>query len=204
MGQRAVGAPLRLENRRMYRIRTQILNGQGGPWLSTMFFDEAAGTAQQAATAVGTFWGAIDNFLPSGLAWDVENEVVFVDEASGNPTGLVGVTGPTGTGTIGSEILPTATQVLIRWRTGTYLAGREVRGRTFIPGTTETDAVGGNPSAAMQLAFDAAGAALIADANSALVIWHRPGPGGSPPGSAFVVATATTWNRFAVLRTRRD
>lgn len=170
----------------------------GAPWLATHYFNDTAGTAAQAVTAVGTFWGAIDAFMDSEVDWTTGTEVETVDPVTGNVTAITSVTAATGSGALAVESLPRAAQGLIRWRTGDYIAGREIRGRTFIPGLAESTNDNGDLSAATVAAFNAAASALIADANSVLDIWSRKN------AVARAVVTGSTWSQYAVMRSRRD
>lgn len=186
----------------MYRVRTVFSGMQGSPWLNTLFFNEAGGTAQQAVTAVGTFWGAVDALIDSEVDWTTEPDVTLIDAVSGSPTGIVTTTPVTGTGSAVGDAVPAATQALVRWRTGAFPAGREVRGRTFVPALVEASNDNGKLLAASQTTIQTAAAALIADANSVLVVWKRPNP--PAIGSYANVIASSVWGDFAVLRSRRD
>lgn len=182
----------------MYRVRTVFTGVTGSPWLSTAFFDEAGGDASDAVAAVATFWSALDTRLHVDVAWSTEPDVEIVDEVTGNITGIIGVPPTAGTGALAGELAPPATQALVRWRTGSFVGGREIRGRTFIPGLNVTAIDDGNLAAAVQVVFQDAAAALIADVASILVIWSRAN------GAAAPVVSASVWSQFAVMRSRRD
>ena len=181
----------------MYRIRTIWTGPVGTPYLSTHYFNEGAGTAQQAADAVAAFWGAVDNFVNSACVWRVDNAVYTVNSGSGLATGISTVVGGTGTGSGAGDMLPLASQGVVQWRTGTFVGGREIRGRTFIPGISETYSVNA-PTSTVIAGVNTAAANLIADANSILDIYSKVGH------TETAVAAGTMWNQFAVLRSRRD
>ena len=184
----------------MFRVRTTFTGVTGSPWLSTFYFDsETSGTAQQAATAAGTFWGAVDAFMDNSITWATEPDVAIVNAATGNVTSAVGITPVIGSGAATSDPLPYANQGLVRWLSGVYVGGRQIRGRTFVPGICENSVgASGTLGATEVAAFTAAGTALIADANADLEIW-------SPTlGQSVTASIATTWSQFAVLRSRRD
>lgn len=182
----------------MYRVRTGFLGVQGSPWLNTLYFDDGGGTAQQAATAAGAFWEACDNMMKTDVAWATEADVALIDEATGQTTGITTTTPVTGVGDDSGNILPFATQGLARLRTGVFYNGREVRGRIFIPGTTETYQNSGRPDAAFTGTVDAAITALVGSANAQLVVWSRT------QQLSAVVSGGSCWSQFAVLRSRRD
>lgn len=179
------------------RLRTTWAGIGGTPFMSTMYFaGETQTAADEAASAVSAFWGAVDNLIDSGLAWTLVREVVQLDLATGLPEAMYTVAAATGTGSVSGNQVPFASQAIIRWRTGTFLGGRELRGRTFIPGLQGGSADGTVPSATIT-AFETAAAALIADADSEMVIWSRTKQAQAP------VASGTCWNQFGVLRSRR-
>ena len=182
----------------MYRIRTEFSGMQGAPWLSTMFFQEGGGTAQQAVTAVGVFWGAVDARIDTEVNWTTLADVETVEQTTGDVTAVTSTTPATGTGGEATSSLPPATQGLVRWRTGQYIAGREVRGRTFIPGLVIGTDDNGQVISTYMTTVNNAAAALIADANSALTIWSRAN------NLERVVTSGTMWAQYAVLRSRRD
>jgi len=184
----------------MLRVRTLFVGPSGTPWLNTMYFqhvteDQAAANA--AVAAVGAFWGAVDLRISTSVSWATEVDVVKMD-VNGVQELSFAVTPATGTGAATGDMLPAVTQGLLRWRTGTFINGREVRGRTFIPGLSEAQATLGVMDSACAGTINTAAAALIADANSTLIIWSRLLTLSS------TVSSGTAWNSFAVLRSRRD
>lgn len=187
-----------------YRVRTVFSGVPGTPWLSTMYFEEVGGTAQQAATAVGTFWGAVDALMSSTVSWTTEADVSTINDATGELTDITVTTPVTGAGAQAVTLGPIVAQALVRWRTGAFINGRNLRGRTFVPGLIESQSDAGRPDASVQATINTAAAALIADANSVLNIWHRPNPPGSATGAGEAVLSGLCWNQWASLRSRRD
>ena len=137
--------------------------------------------------------------LADELSWH-PNEVARVDPVTGDVIGLFAVTGSS----IGmddvAQALPWATQGLVRTRTGDYVGGREIRGRTFVPGPTEVSSDAGVPigayTSSVQTAFENFGTAA--------------GPAGgvgvySPTNGSFHFGELySVWDQWAVLRSRRD
>lgn len=182
----------------MYRVRTGITGGPGGPFLSTMFFDVIGGlTAANANAAAGAFWTAIKAVSSSALTFTTESEVATVDIATGQVTGLLPVTPISVVGVDPADPLPFATQALIRWHTGVFTAGREIRGRTFVPGATEQYNVSGVPRADYKAALDAAATTLIGAVGAELMTYSRKNHDAAP------VISGSTWSEWAVLRSRR-
>lgn len=186
----------------MYRVRT-TLSGPGGPYLSTMYFRVAAlgnaTEAQNAATAVGNFWNAVDFELSNTVTWVTQAEVAQVNEVTGDVVDAWAVTTQTGTGAKTGDILPTMNQALVRWNTNSFINGRRVQGRTYVPGMTEiNNTVTGGPNGSVTGLLGTAAAALIADANSELVVWSRRN------GVIRTVTSGTPLTTYAVLRSRRS
>lgn len=182
----------------MWRVRTAFSGPQGAPWLNTLFFDTAGGTAGQAVAAAGAFWGAVDAYISNSVSWGTENEVYSINEANGQPTAVTQVTSVTGTGSQVGPLLSRATQGLIRLGTGVFVNGREVRGRIFVPGMTTAALNNGAIDSGAASALDAAALALHTGPNATLVVWSRKN------GRMEGVIASSTWGQFAVLRSRRD
>jgi hypothetical protein len=183
----------------VFRVRTVFSGGQGTPYLSTFYFLPTSGkTAQMAVAATGAFWTAVKAHMANTLSFATEPEVVSIDAITGLATGSTAVTQVTGTGTSGGSPIAPATQGLVRWRTGVFTGGREIRGRTFLPGVTTGDNNAGVPIALYKTDINTAAAALIADANSDFCIWSKK-HANDPLATSGVV-----WTQFAVLRSRRD
>lgn len=181
----------------LWKVRTLWTGGPGGQLVSTMYFDTSGGTAAQAVTAVGTFWNAIKASIVDDLSFATDPNVFEIDEATGQPIGLQATTPVTAGCTQSGDPLPFMTQGVLQWRTGQFINGREIRGRTFIPGMSETNATGGVPLAALQTTINTAAAALIADGNSDLQVYSLK------YHNAQSVVSGTMWSQFGVLRSRR-
>lgn len=182
------------------RIRTTFTGSQGAPYVSTQYFAGSdSSAASLAASAVGAFWAALEPVMHNELDWNVEPFAEVINDATG---ALVGVNpiggGESGTGEVSGTPLPFATQGLLRLVTSTVVNGRVLRGRIFIPGTTEF--VGGNgvPEASYVTALNDAFDALDTAAAGALLVWSRT------HGTSAVVTGGQAWNQWAILRSRRD
>jgi len=103
----------------------------------------------------------------------------------------------TAAGTAAGDPLPQQTQGLINWHTLSFVAGREIRGRTFIPGPSESDSSAGIPTAAYQLILQNAANALVAESTANLFVWSKKLATIAEASSASV---APGWR---VLRSRR-
>lgn len=182
----------------MFRVRTIFSGVTGSPWVNTAFFNDSVGTAQDCVDAVGTFWGAVDALMDSSVTWLTNADVETVDAATGQVTAVTATTPAAGSGGGGASGLPIAAQGLVRWRTGDYVGGREIRGRWFIPGLAIGSNTDGVITPASVTIMQNAATALINDADTILNVWSRA------HNTARAVTSGSAWNQFAVLRSRRD
>lgn len=183
----------------MYRVRTVFTGVAGTPYYSNLYFAQEGGTVAQARAAVNAFWEANKALITQNLKWIIENEVPVIDEVLGEVLSVESdVTSYQSQGTRTETPIPYSNQVLARLRTGAFAGGREIRGRIFIPGFTQisqdSDGVVVSAAAGIQTNLNA----LIASANAQLVVWAKS------KGSYAVVNSGSVWNKFAVLRSRRD
>lgn len=184
----------------MLRVRVVFTSVLGGsPFLATHYFtgDDDQSGADAAVTAVGNFWGAADAVMDNETSWATESEVAVLDNA-GVLQGVLSTTPLTGVGAVAGSAVPKASQGLIRWMTNGFVGGRRLRGRTFIPSLTTGALNNGVLTPAAMTTLDAAAEALIADVNTTLAIWSKTN------SLSFPVVTATVWNEFATMRSRRD
>lgn len=182
-----------------FRVRTAIAGGSGGPQLSTMFFSNAGAlTAQNAASAVRAFWNDCKGEISSAYVMTVEPEVYVLDTATGQPLSVVSTTTTAVAGTDGGDPLPWATQALIEWPTGIFLGGRQVRGRTFIPGPTESKNTNGVPNGVIIANLNTAASNLVNDVLSDFQIYSRKN------GVIEQALAGSTWSKWAILTSRRQ
>lgn len=182
----------------MYRV-TQVATGvAGSPYYLTGHFVASVGTAQQAADAWRAMLSGGVTTYCAPMVFGAIADVETIDPATGNTTALTAVTVAAQTFTNADAPLPAATSLLLRWRTGTYIAGREIRGRTNIPRLGEIDSSLGYPAGALVTAWNARIVTLLASAVAELCIYSRKN------GAWYSVGSGSVWAEWAVLRSRRD
>jgi hypothetical protein len=195
------------------RIRTVFTGVAGTPWYSNLYFLNDGGTsiAATATTWVTAFWNSLDNQMGAGISWATDPEVPTFNQATGKITKTDAVTPGTGTSSGVGEVLPYATQLLIRLVTDEFVNGRRVRGRIFVPAPLEADNVSGLPGASIRTPAQTAINTLITSSTSTLAIWSRPFAGdpenpNNPAriGTQHVVDLGQVWTQWAVLRSRRN
>ena len=185
----------------MLRVTTRWTGVQGTPYWSTHYFGgvtEADATA--AAAAVVNFWQDCAQVIVNLLTPTIQPEVELVETATGQTSGVFTVPTDEAPPTASGTPLPWANQGLLRWRTGVFIGGREIRGRTFIPGPTEDNNTQGDvPPGYTNITNLAASNLITAGAGAgSLVVYSRT------HAQAAVVQSASTWDQWAVTRSRRD
>lgn len=207
----------------MFRVKSVWSGGVGLPGYTNFYWSslggDNVGIPANAITRIMAFWEAIKNTLPIGIRIDVDNNVDLLDPVTGN---LTDVLQSTGGGTITPFQDPSLanysapTGACITWTTAGFVAGRRVKGRTFIVPLTHAcfDAQGNIQTGNLTTLRDAAnglftvGGGDIAD----MVVWHRPRKGSpfatppvaATPGSEHLVTAASVKDKAAVLTSRRD
>ncbi len=95
--------------------------------------------------------------------------------------------------------------IVARARTGVFVAGREVRGSSFLgPLSADTMDASGNPTSAVIGSAATSYGKLGVTITTALshVVWHRPVNGAG--GSTALVSSYESASVFTMLRSRRD
>lgn len=182
----------------LFRVTNTMLGtyimGQG---VNRMWFNVAGGTAAQAATAAGNWWNGVKDLIDDGTVITKSTEVPEVDEATGDIISMNVVSATSVTGTASEDPMSPLCQACVTWHTGHYIAGKEVRGRTFIPSLTEGDWNSGAWATTREALVVTANAALVSDANSIFVIY-------SPThGAMWPVTHGVLSPRMSYLRSRR-
>jgi hypothetical protein len=172
----------------------------GAPYFSTMYFGGVGNVAAgEAAAAVREYWDGIKGFINSGLQIQVQPEQEDVDPVTGNIldeyTNVQAVVAATG-----NAPLPFSTQGLHRWRTNTFIGGKRIAGRTFIPNLANDAQLNAVPSAGFLAALNTEGGILLAAGGptNQFGVWSRKN------GSFHEATSQSPWTNFAVLRSRRD
>lgn len=165
--------------------------------VSLWHFDGDTTAATGAAAAATTFLQALDNHMHTAQLWSLDPEVPEISVTTGQIIGQTTITSTSGAGVGAGTPVPQVAQLLIRWRTGAFLNGREIRGRTFVPGLSSVSQTAtGEVTSTVRSQVDAAAATFLS--NSEFGIY-------SPSNAAFAEAsTGQCWVEFAAMRSRRD
>lgn len=182
----------------LYRVRTAITGPFGGAMVSTFFFDASVATAQDAADSARAFWLDCAGVLHTSVSAQVESIVYTIDSTTGKATSTAATSTASVSGTSVTELIPPSNQALITWHTGVFSAGRELIGKTFIPGLTEDTNNAGVLSSAAISGLTTAANNLGSSGPPTLEIYSRKHKTFQPAGLGAVS------HIFAILRSRRQ
>jgi hypothetical protein len=131
----------------LWRRRTTWSGAAGFTGVTTLHYwvggESTDADIEAAAVAENTFWNGIKSYFVTSVSYTTSSTVDVLDITSGDIIDVKSVTGAGGAGSAVADALPWQTQGLIRWRTGFYLQGRQLQGKTFLPGFSESQNVGG-------------------------------------------------------------
>lgn len=179
----------------LHVIRVPWTGINGMPGVST-FVTEASVTS--FLPKLTTFFGAIANYVPSGITWSVPSSGVDIDSDTG--LAVASWIGPAQTPVTSSATGGYAGPggAVIQYDTGVFIEGRRLRGKTFVvPINGSNLASNGQLSTACQTALTNA-ATTMATGAASLSIYSRVHK------QVGAVTTAKCLPLVAVLRTRRD
>lgn len=162
-----------------------------------------AGVADIATQRAGlaAFLAAYIPYCADNVSYSVPTTGRVIQDITGAHTGdWSEPTVYTGTGTQTSGPVPDVAQVLVRWRTNLFVAGRRLQGRNFLPGLGRANVEGGNVAGGVVTAVSSA-AQTFAGLDVGFSIWSRPQP--SRAGVSNQVTVGTCWSEMATQRRRR-
>ena len=193
----------------MIRLRAVGTGWTGGPGLVTAYFDPGV-AAIDAALITGVtgrfraFFDAWKNLYPAAIGWTVSPLADVLNPATGALIGqqaagaVPSIVVGTGAGSIG----PAFASIVAQWKTGTYINGRRLSGRTYCGPLASAYTDSPQPEGGALAAVANGQNALLASAGGPLsVIWHRPKPGS--PGFTSAILTIGQGSEYGILRSRR-
>lgn len=194
----------------MQRIRASItypLSGSAG--LMTLYtrhsLTEDATTAQLCCDRLRDAVTAGTSLFCTNTVFTSDAFVDTIEPSTGVITDSNAVTPWSHAGDQGTAYMPPANQLAVTWFTADIVAGRRVRGRTFVGPLAAVDTDGdGSPSVTrlghLQSLMNAWLDAGVTGVDT--VVWHRPVAGAG--GSDHVITAAGKSDKYAILRSRRD
>lgn len=194
----------------MWRHRFTWTGWAGSPATTTFYGSTGTGTAQALANEC---FGLLNNIfaptasatnLPNGLRIAEDPFVDELDEATGDQVGRLAVTSNPDIQGVGVNNWAAPAGACITWSTNNFIAGRRVRGRTFLvplaAAVYQTDGTL-NPTF---LSGVAAAITTFINGLSEPVVWHRPTTPGGSDGSKNPIITGLMKDHVAILTSRRD
>ena len=183
----------------MLRVQTVLTGVGGSPYYQTLNFMGGSLVDAQAVHARTTdFWIEIQDLFHSDIVAVVQPEVVAVAPETGQAIGQFVVPQQQITGTASGQLLPRATQALMQLTTGQWRNGRQVRGRSFLPGLTEPSSDNGMPVAPVRTQIRNAAVDLLGPPPTRWGVY-------STTNREFIGAIGVdVWSEWAILRSRRD
>lgn len=199
------------------RQRTAIgLPGIPDPCLFTTYWDSTGATTTAIATEsmarVRAFFNSAAALFAVNMTLTFNPVLDEIEETSGEIVGQVSGTVPAAVTFTGStDILPLATQGLLRLQTATFRDGRRLQGRINLPYLKEgSNDTGGSPTAAFVTSMNTAAALLGTTVVTAVNqrVWSRPREASltlpARAGLSAPVIARSTSPKWAILRSRRD
>nr|CRY97439.1 hypothetical protein [uncultured prokaryote] len=184
----------------MLRVRSVMTGLAGSPFYSNLYFAGELDTeAETAADGVHDIWDGVHESIKAGLTIEVDPFVAIVDQVTGEVTGGHLVDPPDPVVCIAAaDVLPMMTQLQVNLNTATYIGGRNVKGRCYIPALTEAvNDTNGRPSIGIRGGVEDLFDGVIAG-GAQLVVWSRKN------GTQAYVSSNTCSTQWASLRSRRD
>lgn len=186
----------------VWRVDYQMTGVPGAPYYGAMHFEPGDDNldAFSATSGVREFWSDLAPYLDPSIRINVAREVPVIDMVTGDQVDMIvtdATTQVSGTGS--GDRLPWVVQGLIQWRTGAFVSGREIRGRTYIPTPAESANDAGLPNSTYRTALEDAADALLAATGDATLSVYSP-----THHQLANISHGTAWTKWAELRSRRD
>lgn len=182
------------------RVRVALSGTAGTPGVMTFYFAATEATpVETVLDPVQALMTGLKTQIVQPLQMTQDGTVDYIEEATGALVGsATGNLHTEGASASAADAGPRAAQAVVRLGTGLIVNGRRLRGRLFIP----------QPRAASSFQVPTNAQALLqspittflnaTQAEAPWVVWSRKG------GVTAPVTSATIWDQWGVLRSRRD
>lgn len=160
--------------------------------------------AQAFANAVKAFVSGVAPAVPDDVTFTFDPEVRGLDTITGALTAVYPVTAPTSVAGGSAATYAAGAGGRVDWLTSAIVAGRRLRGRTYVVPLTSFQADGTLGTLGIDSLEDGATdyLAAMAPLTAEPVVWHRPVSGAG--GSTSVITAFSVPDKSALLRSRRD
>jgi hypothetical protein len=154
------------------------------------------------AHAMNTFFNSIKPHIPSDITIQVEDNGDIFDPITGTISGVWTTSVISGFYGTGSGLYASPVGVCVNEHTGSYMDGREVRGRMFlVPLVSDVFTVAGGIDNSFLISLNGYLDTLRTAVPDNWQVWHRPK--GGTGGASFAVASTQVKTQAAVLTSRR-
>lgn len=173
-----------------------------GTAVNVLHFSASDNSAPPLAAVVSAYQG-LASLLPSGVTITIPGSGDQINDTNGVLTGVWAGSGGGVVSGSGPATAAAGVGACVSWLTGGIVAGRRLRGRTFlVPVTSLAFDGGGHFGAATMTQLGTFANAM--QASGPLAVWHRPSSKGATDGNSYGVVSNRVRNKVAVLRSRRD
>lgn len=194
----------------MYRFRANLGGFTGAPGINTYFIrypaEPIAAEVQESANLLRSAYVDMSLYIAGGVTVNIDPQVDVIRDTDGVLQSSSVITPPlTVTGQGSQNKVSRATQLVARYDTDAVVAGRRLRGRSFI-GPASGDALNadGSVATAAITAVSSAFDGLLDVLEGRLVVFHRPSVPGASDGTSGFVQSVGCKPLPGVLRKRRD
>lgn len=190
----------------IWRVTVTWTGGKIGTGYTNLFFNTSASTAQLAADAARSFFFTAlgsGGQLPQGVVLTFPAVVDTIEATNGQLTSNTPITAPVAINGADSGAYAAVSGACVTWRTGDFVAGHRVRGRTFLVPLGATGWQNDGSLATSTISTINTAAAAIVAAAPEFVVWRRPDSAAASNGSTHIVATGTVSDKAAYLTSRR-
>lgn len=185
----------------MSRLRVAWSGGSvTGPGLTT-FYSSAGVSPADLPGAVLTFFNSVKGIVPIGVTWTVPSSGDVLNDATGELEGVWAESGGGAVSSTGGTAFAAGVGLRIKWVTGGIVAGRRVKGSTFLVPVHSTGLQSDGTWRPDEIDTMGAAAVALLAADPTLGIWSRPTP--SRSGSFHPIVGVVTPDAVSWLRSRR-
>lgn len=183
------------------RVRALWSGFVGAPGYTTLYFD--ASSTPPPTAAMRSWFQGMNSVLPSVVTIQVPGTGDLLESSTGVIIGTWTTAVPAAVTGVGAGVYAAPSGLITNFATGSVIAGRRLRGRSFIVPINGTmyDS-NGTLSAPALAAMSATNGTFLTAVASSLIVWHRPVGGAG--GDFGAVTAITTPDKTCVLRSRRD
>lgn len=194
------------------RVKVVWSGFTGGPGVNILHFGVTPEThtdaANQILTATRLFYAGLTNYLPASVSLSIDPAIEVVEPTEGQIQTVYTGTTPAKIQGMATGNYSSASGAVVNWFTDDFVAGRRVRGRTFmVPLAAAAFDTNGTLSSGILTEMNTRAANFAADESAQLSIFTRPvnvGGISGRMGGQFRVTSGRMNDKAGILSSRRD